>query len=646
MLKQIRCQNFRGFRALETEIDPITAFLGPNSSGKTTALHAVRLGCDAVRLAIESDTPARLEREGGDRIVATSGTLVDHARLLPLADWRALFVDQQVGEGVALSVELIFEDADPVQEIKVNLVCARNEQLKLSVTVRASQAAAVVAGLPRKSNQVNQRLTAFLREHAPVAVFVPPFYGTVPDEEYRSRAIIDRMLGSGDQSHVVRNLVVGLEPEQFERLNAFLEDTIGARLTGRTGQDEVQNVTRLTVQFRDSNGEIELSSAGAGLVNLVALYTALSRWRTESARRRVLFLLDEPEAHLHPRLQADSAERLGRLVTREFGAQLLLATHSVDILNRLSTAGALLIRCDRSAEPSTVPLRSDAALFDDVAAWVDLEPYTAINFLASRRVLFCEGDDEVAVLPRLAELRFRNDPARSARFRRWSLVRLNGASNAPVVDLLARLVRSDVVRVRAAAAGGFRVEVVLDRDHHREPGTRSEQRDGVTETTTVWSRHSLESLLLDPPVLAAWVRACVGENAPVDLNTRITEAIAEADRDEDLNRYAVEQLAAKLALGDLEDTNGRRVGGEQKFVQAQRSARERVQAEPAVWQRGKDRARLVLRHLQRYIALPARNQFPTDVVRLILRADLNRIGDPAVAIPPEAGTLLDRLVTT
>ena len=646
MLKTIRCTNFRGFRSFETDVQAITAFLGPNSSGKTTALHAVRFACDALRLAIDADRPAKLTQVAGQSwILVTDGTLVDFAKLVPLANWQALFVDQAVGEGVSLQVELVFEDADHLQALFVQLACARNEQLKLTVRAKAAQALEAVAGLSRKSSQVNQRLTGYLRDHAPVAVFVPPFYGTVREEEYRARAIIDRLLGSGDQSHVVRNLVVGLEPEQFDRLNAFLMDTIGAKLTARTSPDEVQTVTHLSVQFRDNNGDIELSAAGAGLVNLVALYTALSRWRSESAQRRVLFLLDEPEAHLHPRLQADMTERLGRLVTREFAAQLLLATHSVDILNRLSTSGALLIRCDRGSDPSAIALAGNSELFDDLAEWVDLAPFTAINFLASRRVLFCEGDDEIALLPRLAELKFRNDPARADRFRRWAIIRLQGASNAPVAKLLTKLVRNDVVRARAAQAGGFRVEVVLDRDHHRTPGTRDEVVDNVRETTTVWARHSLESLMMDPTVLASWIRAVALDCTPDDIIDKIEAAITAANADEGLNNAAIEQGAAKLAQGDLFDDNGRRLGGEQKLVHAQRRAREAVLADPAVWQRGKDRAKFILGKVRDDIALPRRNQFPTDVVLMVRRADLNRIGDPAAAIPAEAAALLDRLVS-
>lgn len=641
MLRAVHCTNFRGFRSFDAGVEAVTAFLGPNSSGKTTALHAVRFACDALRLAIDADRPARVEHEGeASFIVVTEGTLVDFAKLAPVSDWRALFVDQLVGEGVALSVTLRFDEGDPIQSLAVTVACARNEQLKLTVSVCAAEAVAAVQGLAAKSRLVNERLTRFLQDHAPVAVFVPPFYGAAREEEYRARAVVDRLLGAGDQNHVVRNLVVGLEPDQFDRLNAFLRETLGAKLTARTPADDLQRVTHLAVHFSDSNGDIELSAAGAGLVHLVAMYAALSRWRSESGQRRVIFLLDEPEAHLHPRLQAEMTERLGRLITREFGAQLLLATHSVDILNRLSAAGALLIRCERTAAPSAVALAGDAALFDDLASWVDLIPYTAINFLASRRVMFCEGTDELNLLPKLAALRFRNDPRRAERFRAWALVPLAGASNAPIADLLARLVRNDVVRARAERGDGFHVEVVLDRDHQRTPGTTERAVEGVREVTTVWSKHSLESLLLQPGALATWVRAFAEDCAPVDLTERVAAAIAGADADDALNDAAIDQLTAKLVAGG--SLGGR---SEQAIVHAIREARERVAASPATWQRGKDRGKHILQALREHIALPRRNQFPTDMVRLVQLTNADRIGDPNAAIPGEVGALLERITS-
>lgn len=645
MLKRIAFERFRGFKDFVADVAPVTAFLGPNSSGKTTALQAVRLACDALWLALDDKVPSRLERDGDtDVVFVTRGApLVDHTRLLPVTEWRALFLDQAVGEHVAVRIRLEFEATDAIEELRVAIICTSSEQLELDVSVRSALAVVMANGIALgKAALIHQRLVAFLRERAPVAVFVPPFYGTVLAEELRTRGVIDHLLGSGDQSHVVRNMVVSLDTLRFERLNEFLTETMGVKLVERTSGDALQTVLALHVAFRDSNGDIELSAAGAGLINLVALYAALARWRSEAEKRPVIFLLDEPEAHLSPRLQAETSSRLARLVTDEYRAQLLLATHSVDILNRLSQDGALLLRCDRTATPSVQALDSDASLFNDLATWVDLTPHTAINFLAARRVLFVEGKDEVTILPRLGELRFRNDPLKLRRFRRWAIVQLEGSANAPIAGLLSRLVRNDVVRA-SAQQGGFDIIVTLDRDYDREPGTTTDTVDGIRQTTTVWPVHSLESLLVTVPILIRWLKALLGERTPADIEDRVRTAVEAADREVGLNNDAIARLTAGMVATQVRRGAAIAADHARPIRDISAEAQRRVQADPAAWQHGKARALHILDRVREGLDADLRGHFPTEVVRLIERANVNHMGDSIAPVPPDINTLFERM---
>lgn len=642
MLKHIAIENFRGFKTFEADLGPVTAFLGPNSSGKTTVLQAVRVACELLRLALQSGFPPRVERQaatGEDWIVVTRAMPLQADALLPLMNWQALFRDQRAAEGDHFVLDLRFSDEDTIQALWVQ-VTVRSQNLRLEVQVRSASALAQIEGLSARSPRRSQLLTATLAADAPVAVFVPPFYGTVAAEEYRARAAVDQRIGAGDQRQVVRNLVTALEPDQFDRLDPLLGALLNTSLTGRTSGDAIEREPLLEVRFRDNNGELELSAAGAGLVNMIAMYSALARWRREARERPVLFLLDEPEAHLSPRNQSEMASRMSRLVTVELGAQLLLATHSVDLLNRLSQEGARLLRCDRQATPSVTSLDSDASLFDDLGGWADLTPYTAINFLASRRVLFVEGADELAVLPLLGALRFRNDPGALRRFRQWAIVELQGARNAPMAALLARLMQNDAVRA-SARHGGFEAMVVLDRDYEREPGTTTTEDKGVRQTTIIWSVHSLESLLVAPGVLSRWLRAWLGSRAPTDLDARVAAAIDAANRDQELNDDAIQRYASAALLSRMRDGASLSAAHGQAVRDVTAEAQRRIREDPAVWQHGKLRAQFILGALR--VGLDGAAQLPTDIIRLVERTDPNRIGLSIEAIPPEVNALLERM---
>lgn len=112
---------------MTADLRAVSVVLGPNSAGKTTLLHAVRV---ALRLACTSLSwggPRVRDREGRPWIaVTTDAVLRDHTKLVPLADWRALFLNQVTGEGVGLEIELEFVD-EPLQAVFVGLLgAARN----------------------------------------------------------------------------------------------------------------------------------------------------------------------------------------------------------------------------------------------------------------------------------------------------------------------------------------------------------------------------------------------------------------------------------------------------------------------------------------------------------------------------------------
>jgi hypothetical protein len=644
MLKRITIENFRGFKQLDItqDLGPVTVLMGPNSSGKTTVLHAIRLACQVLDLALSGDVTARAESMD---IVVGKDELVDSpGQLLALRDWQALFLDQVVGTGSAFHIKLVFEEKDPVQALDLVMSYARNQQLKYSLRVTAPDVP------PRSSSDktlgdYSKRIKEWLRDHAPRAVFIPPFYGVVTDEEYRPRVVVDKLVGSGDQSHAVRNLVTGLEPYQLTRLNAFLNELIGASISYRTSGDKVETESPLRVEFKDTNGGIEISAAGAGLVNLIALYASLARWQASAKTNLVMFLLDEPEAHLHPRLQGSTAQRMVSLVTQEFGAQLFMATHSVEIINRMGEeSGTTLLRTDRAATPSAMVLSGQAAVLGDLSNWADLTPFTAINFMASRRVLFHEGPGDAKVLKRCAELRFRQQADKRREFECWALVPLDGSGNDKMVGLLQRLLVSPVW-AQTQGAQPFKVATVLDRDYAREPGFQVQPAgQGPIHAKLVWPCHSIESMFLTPKVLGYWVRAFAGACTPPDLDDVIAQALTQVDGDDDLKIAAIEQLTMWLFKQPLQNEKGAdlapHTNSHQK--QAMALARERYAADgPAVLQRGKDRAAKVLGFVRNHIAQPRQNGFPTDVIKLIERVDLNDISDPIAAIPQDLLALLD-----
>lgn len=410
MLRGVQLQRFRGFAALTAELGPVTAIVGKNSSGKTSILHAVRLVCKALAWALEDDDGR--PRLVGERIEVCREVVVnDPTRLVALADWRQLFTDAEVGEGVTVSIKLTFEANDSVQDASLVLAYGRNAQLKMSIDVASKDAAAAVAGVAIRSARRSGKLRDELRRIIPVAVFVPAFYGVTRLEEYRTLPVVTRLLGAGDQSHIVRNLLARMDGGALERLNGFLRRAVGAEIVQRVAQGDAEQRDNLAVTYRDTNGELELSSAGAGLVGLVALYAAMERTRAVRERGTsvpVMFLLDR-------------------------------------------SAGSVEI------------LRSESETIRALDEFCDLTPFASLSFLSSRRILFYEGPGDLDVLEACARLYFRSDDARARRWRQYTPVPLDGVGNSNSTTLLRKLLTSSMF-ARINAADPVRAAVALDRD--------------------------------------------------------------------------------------------------------------------------------------------------------------------------------------
>ena len=181
-----------------------------------------------------------------------------------------------------------------------------------------------------------------------------------------------------------------------------------------------------------------------------------------------------------------------------------------------------------------------------------------------------------------------------------------------------------------------------DRDASRTPRVAAiETKPGnAEEVNVVWSRNSIESLFLDAPVLTEWLTAFLGD-PPVDGLAEIVErAISAADLDDALGADAKRIYIDAKTTQDTKIDSTLREAKTQAFLEAETYLKQN----PHVWQKGRERARVILRTV--HAALPAKRQaaFPVDLARIIGDAPAERIRELKIAIPAEVQTLLEIMV--
>ncbi len=153
-------------------------------------------------------------------------------------------------------------------------------------------------------------------------------------------------------------------------------------LTRRTTDEVITQIQQL------SSGEAQLVTLALDILTIAAI------WEIEARGSRIM-LVDEPDSHIHPDLQARFAEFLVEVADR-FNVQFLVASHSTSLMSALGMFGgdrASVIYVDRTHSEYT------AKRFDEATRQVAacLGGHVLMGPLFGAPLLLVEGDDDYRI---------------------------------------------------------------------------------------------------------------------------------------------------------------------------------------------------------------------------------------------------------
>ncbi len=186
------------------------------------------------------------------------------------------------------------------------------------------------------------------------------------------------------------NQLIG-DPADLERLLSTVLPDFTLELVGANTPYILKRADTLQVV----NNIDELSSGEAQLFTLALdILTIAAIWDIQKVEKRVL-LIDEPDAHIHPDLQARFADFIVQ-VANKFSLQVVVATHSTTLLSAMGQFGAGacgVIYFDRTkpafkSQPFTAALKEIAAC---------LGGHALMGPLFGAPLVLVEGDDDYRI---------------------------------------------------------------------------------------------------------------------------------------------------------------------------------------------------------------------------------------------------------
>lgn len=325
ILDRITVRDFKRIETLELDLKPVTALVGGNTSGKSSALQAAQLGISVLQAAYR-----RTLADGrGDFLGTVSNDAVVFRPTANLLELRRLFpCTQKLG----YSVRYDCTDTDSGESRFVSLEVVRGKNANVGIVINGDlQLAAILADRNR-----------------PFSILTPGLSGIPLREEWRTRGSMDAAVMHDDANMYLRTVLdhlfnQGLDVASRLAWNARQEiselpasgwktfSTLldrcyeGARLFV-DHDPERQRYISVTVKLGDT--EMPLDMASTGILQVIQILAYACFYRPP------LLLLDEPDAHLHADSQGRLFEAL-RGIADEDNTRILLASHSPQLIQRL-----------------------------------------------------------------------------------------------------------------------------------------------------------------------------------------------------------------------------------------------------------------------------------------------------------------------
>lgn len=463
MIRKVIIRNIKKFDHLEFEAPDHLVIAGPNNSGKTTVLQAIFAWSEIALQWIQNNRDLSREQDGN---YTTTNLNILNFHSVPLADFNHLWKDKDVKSTASISIH--------------------TDQWKIGFEILYKEPELISA---RPTKDVNEDDLEKYIETSLMPVYIPPV-SLLKREEYLLDPETARiLLVEGLGRDILRNLLFAISQDvlKWEKLQEVVRSFFGYELSPPSATAKIL----ARYQHKKHDQLYDMSSAASGFLQVLMTYASLFYDKVS------VLLIDEPDAHLHILLQQKIYRDL-REYARQHGIQLIIATHSEEIIEKAAKEEALHILTGEG-ELRKISDRNK------VKGMLRLIENTEITLaLTEPGILYVEGETDIDILREWARilghplLAFLEKP-----FWRTTAEEKNKKQFAT----------RHFVALRSVAHPDFRGVELQDGDQAHKSRSLP---DGISNLC--WQRPDIESYLIHPETIMRFVKKNKGTNAKNIVN--------------------------------------------------------------------------------------------------------------------------------
>lgn len=517
MIRRVVVGCFKKFRLLEFELEERALIAGPNNSGKSTLLQALATWAELGEIWLQSN--AELERQDYQSLHRVEVNVAS-LRTLALSSFDELWHNQNTREPITIRVST--DD--------------------WNVGFELSYQDATIATVGPVTDILTPDLAAFAK-NPPKALYVPSLSGLDIEEPEYSEGVVATRLAHGKGGMVLRNMVQAASRDgaKWSTLQNTIKSFFGFELSIPSGVDPI------TARYRHSASDhwYDLLNGAAGFLQTVLVQSALLH------SDATLFLIDEPDAHLHALLKA-KMYRLIREHCDENDCQVLIATHSGRLIEEAASERGEKLFLVTAADLRPVRRQDAERLSTIPSAEIVLAETT-------QRVLYLEGKTDIDILRAWAKAL--DHPVRQY---------LDTGFWVPTAEEKGRIYAKKHYRALKAQVPALRALEVCDRNgamgdwDDLGPGELriEEGRRNTPEGMKVvyWSRYETENYLIHPKAILRFITRLLGKAAEEKAREYMEEYLPRVLFERPFETTDMDQIKGKTTVGRILTATGVELG--------------------------------------------------------------------------------------